>query len=67
MTINPVDKILLRGKKYKGKVLPAELKLGIKVELEHTKNRKVAEKIARDHLGENSHYYSILNKCMPNH
>jgi hypothetical protein len=42
-----------------------ELAKGIKVEMEHTKDPKMAEKIAKDHLKENPKYYSILAKCMP--
>jgi len=41
---------------------PEELKIGIKVEYEHTKDRKIAEKIALDHLAENPRYYSLLKK-----
>lgn len=37
-----------------------QLKMGIKVEMEHTDDPKEAEKIARDHLKENPKYYSIL-------
>ena len=35
-----------------------ELAIGKKIEMEHTKNPKVAEKIARDHLKEFGCYYS---------
>ena len=35
-----------------------ELRLGIKVELEHTRSRRLAKEIAKDHLVENSQYYS---------
>jgi len=41
---------------------PKEVKMGIKVELEHTKSKKVAERIAKDHLREHKNYYSILKK-----
>ena len=37
---------------------PDELKMGIKVEMEHTSDHKVAEMIAIDHLREDPHYYS---------
>jgi len=35
-----------------------ELELGTKIELEHTRNRDAAKEIAKDHLVENSRYYS---------
>ena len=41
---------------------PEELRRGIKVELEHTKSRKVAEKIALHHLDEDPKYYTKLKK-----
>lgn len=56
---------LISGGKSKGKlnkVNPEELEMGIKVEFEHTKNKEIAEKIARDHLEEFSNYYSALLK-----
>lgn len=37
-----------------------QLKLGIKHELEHTKNPKIAAEIALDHLSEDPEYYSHL-------
>jgi DNA polymerase III sliding clamp (beta) subunit (PCNA family) len=40
----------------------SQLKKGIKVEMEHTTNKKLAEKIAKDHLVENPNYYTILKK-----
>jgi hypothetical protein len=41
-----------------------QLKMGIKVEMEHTTNPKVAEKIAKDHLLEfkGAKYYTELLK-----
>jgi hypothetical protein len=39
-----------------------ELAMGIKVEMEHTKNPKIAKEIAKDHLSEDPHYYSKLKK-----
>jgi hypothetical protein len=39
---------------------PKELKIGIKVEMEHTDDPEVAKKIALDHLAEHPHYYSEL-------
>lgn len=35
-----------------------ELKLGSKIELEHTKSKKVATRIAKQHLCEFPNYYS---------
>ena len=35
-----------------------ELAIGTKVELEHTKSRKIASKIASDHLNEFPNYYT---------
>ena len=39
---------------------PQELRMGIKVELEHTDDLDVAKKIALDHLAENPFYYTAL-------
>lgn len=39
-----------------------ELAKGKKVESEHTSDKKLAEKIAKDHLYENPNYYTILDK-----
>lgn len=39
-----------------------ELEIGIKVELEHTKSRKLAKEIAMDHLTEIPDYYTRLKK-----
>jgi len=39
-----------------------EFKMGIKVELEHTKDKAVAKDIAMDHLAEMPDYYTRLNK-----
>lgn len=41
---------------------PIQLKAGIKVEMEHTKDRAAAEEIAKDHLTENTDYYKHLEK-----
>ena len=41
---------------------PMQVKIGTKVELEHTSNKKVAEKIAKDHLREFPNYYTHLLK-----
>lgn len=39
-----------------------QLKLGIKVELEHTQDKVMAKEIALDHLAELPDYYTRLNK-----
>jgi len=39
---------------------PEELKVGIKIEMEHTSNPKFAERIALDHLAEIPDYYTRL-------
>lgn len=42
---------------------PKELSMGIKVEMEHTKEEKLAREIAIDHLTEDPHYYSKLKNA----
>ena len=39
---------------------PVELSKGVKVEMEHTKDPKIAQEIALDHLAEDPKYYSRL-------
>lgn len=46
------------SKKYDQK----ELKMGIKIEMEHTEDAEVAKKIAMDHLDEIPDYYTRLTK-----
>jgi hypothetical protein len=46
---------------------PYELKLGIKVELEHTDDEEIAKKIAKDHLDEIKNYYTLLMKMEKEH
>lgn len=43
-------------------MIARQLRMGTKVEHEHTKSDKKAEKIATDHLGEVPDYYSKLKK-----
>lgn len=43
---------------------PYQLQLGIEEEMEHTNDRKVAKKIALDHLGEDKKYYTKLKNAM---
>lgn len=42
----------------KRKFTKKELAIGTQIEMEHTKSKKVAEKIALDHLREHSCYYT---------
>jgi len=44
------------------RVDPKQLEMGIKVEMEHTTDKKIAEKIALDHLREIPDYYTRLLK-----
>lgn len=39
-----------------------QLENGIKHEMEHTKDRKIAKEIAKDHLTEDPNYYKKLKK-----
>ena len=41
---------------------PEAIKKGIKIELEHTKDKDVAKIIAMDHLAEHPKYYDALEK-----
>ena len=50
-----------KGKElHPNQIHPQELRMGIKVELEHTKVLDKAKKIALDHLAENPFYYTAL-------
>jgi hypothetical protein len=54
---------LVGGGKSKGEVGPvdeSELATGVEIESEHTKDKEIAEKIARDHLAEDPKYYTKL-------
>lgn len=52
-----------KGKNLSDKdVDPTELKMGIEIEKEHTKNPEIARRIAIDHLEEISDYYTRLKK-----
>jgi len=42
--------------------LQNELRQGIRVEFEHTKDEKLSSEIARDHLNEDPDYYEKLKK-----
>jgi hypothetical protein len=45
-----------------GRFNPVQLKIGTKIEMEHTKNPYVAERIAKQHLCEFKNYYTSLVK-----
>jgi hypothetical protein len=49
-----------KSKGAKMNVDPVEMKEGVKIELEHTNDPDLAEKIARDHLAEDKKYYTKL-------
>ena len=60
--IQDMDSFMKQGESNKKKVTakdvdPEELKVGTKIEYEHTDDPKVAEKIALDHLAEHPNYY----------
>ena len=44
------------------KLIEDQIKMGLKVEREHSTNEKIAEEIAKDHLWEDPHYYDKLDK-----
>ena len=47
----------------KCKFKKASIIAGAKVEMEHTNNKWIAERIAKQHLCENPKYYSLLKKA----
>jgi len=50
-----------KGKElHPNQIHPSELRMGIKVEMEHTDDAEKAKKIALDHLAENPYYYTAL-------
>jgi hypothetical protein len=51
-----------KSKDFKGTYNPEELKMGVKVESEHTTIPILAYKIAKDHLTEIPDYYTRLKK-----
>ena len=59
-----LSSIVSEGKSAKEKkdYSESELKLGIKVEMEHTSFPAIAKKIAKDHLAEIPDYYTRLAK-----
>ena len=52
--------IYSKAELHPNKINPTELRMGIKVELEHTDDLDKAKKIALDHLAENPFYYTAL-------
>jgi len=50
------------SKNFKGKYDQKQLEMGIKIEMEHTTNPAISERIAKDHLAEISDYYTRLEK-----
>ena len=52
----------LADKKKPSDFDPKKLKAGIKIEMEHTNDRSVAQEIAMDHLTEDSEYYKKLKE-----
>jgi len=42
---------------------PQEVKKGLKAEMEHTNDKDVASEIVADHLAEDPHYYTKLDKA----
>lgn len=60
---DPMEESLQEGKGkelHPNQIHPQELRMGIKVELEHTDELDKAKKIALDHLAENPFYYTAL-------
>ena len=55
--------LLYRKQKGEEKFDKKELEKGIEDEMEHTKDRDVAESIAKDHLRMHKNYYSVLDKA----
>lgn len=55
---NPLGKSLVHNTEYD----PEQLKMGTKMEMEHTDDPEIAEKIAKDHLDEIPDYYTRLEK-----
>lgn len=60
----PVKSIVKLAKQHNKPLdyMHKQLKIGIKIEKEHTTSKKDATKIALAHLGEKPNYYSLLKK-----
>ena len=54
---------LKHGQEPDWKFNPKQLRMGVKVEMEHTYCPKVAKKIAKAHLHERKNYYTLLTKA----
>lgn len=54
---------LKHGQEPDWKFNKKQLRMGVKVEMEHTYCPKIAKKIAKAHLTENSRYYTLLNRA----
>lgn len=52
----------MKTKCDKSKINKVQLSMGTKVEMEHTNSKRVARKIATDHLCEFPTYYTELKK-----
>lgn len=76
MSDSKFKEILIKGILERKEILPGglgdnapdsefdskQLEMGIKAELEHTKNKSLAKEIAKDHLKEDPKYYTKLKK-----
>ena len=58
--LNEAKKKKEKKELHPNQIHPQELRMGIKVEMEHTDNLDKAKKIALDHLAENPFYYTAL-------
>jgi hypothetical protein len=47
--------------------VPEQLKMGIEIEKEHTKDPVISKKIAKDHLDEDARYYTHLKEMEEKH
>ena len=54
---------LKHGQEPDSKFNRKQLRMGVKVEMEHTYCPKVAKKIAKAHLFEKRNYYTLLRKA----
>lgn len=54
---------LKHGNEPDSKFNQTQLRMGVKVELEHTNSHKIAKQIAKAHLNEDPKYYTKLKKA----
>lgn len=59
-TLSPLE--IAKKHKVSMDAVTKELKIGIKHEMEHTKDKKVSKEIALDHMKEDPKYYSNMEK-----